>query len=101
MAVGEFSLGVEAVRFLANPPELASAAGVNDGGARPRIYELYLRQFSNLNPTRKPNGTLAENGVGKFRDLSDTALRALRELGITHLWLLGVVRQATATGTRR
>jgi glycosidase len=64
---------------------------------RPRIYQLFLRQFSNVNETRKANGTMAENGVGKFADVSDRALRSLRELGITHLWLLGVPRQATAT----
>ena len=64
---------------------------------RPRIYLLHLRQFTNLCETRRPNGTLAENGVGKFDDLTPLALQALRNLGITHLWLLGVPRQATGT----
>lgn len=64
---------------------------------RPRIYQLFLRQFSNVNETRKPNGTLAENGVGKFNDLNERALRSLRDFGVTHLWLMGVPRQATAT----
>lgn len=73
------------------------AADVNDTLARPVIYQLFLRQFSNTNETRKPNGTLAENGVGKFRDLNAAALAGLRGLGVTHLWLLGVPRQATAT----
>jgi glycosidase len=73
-------------------------AAVNDNAPRPVLYQLFLRQFSNTNETRKANGTLAENGVGKFRDLDARALGSLRELGITHLWLLGVPRQATATG---
>ena len=65
---------------------------------RPRIYQLLPRLFGNTNETRKPNGTLAENGVGKFEDISDIALRALRdELHITHVWLTGVLAQATAT----
>src|SRR5258708_7593739 len=65
---------------------------------RPRIYQLLPRLFGNTNETRKPNGTLAENGVGKFSDISDIALRSLRdELHITHLWLTGVHAQATAT----
>jgi glycosidase len=64
---------------------------------RPRIYQLFLRQFSNVNETRKQNGTLAENGVGKFSHLDERALGALRELGMTHVWLLGVLRQATGT----
>lgn len=65
--------------------------------ARPRVYLLNLRQFSNTNETRRLNGTLAENGVGKFRDIDAVALRSLRDLGVTHLWLLGVLRHATGT----
>ena len=65
---------------------------------RPRIYQLLPRLFGNTNETRKPNGTLKENGCGKFADISDIALRSLRdELHITHLWLTGVHAQATAT----
>lgn len=73
-----------------------SAASMNPSAPRPVIYQLYLRQFSNVNETRKPNGTLAENGAGKFRDLNDSALGALHDLGATHVWLLGIPRQATA-----
>ena len=69
----------------------------DDAPVRPRIYLLHLRQFTNLCETRRPNGTLAENGVGHFKDLTPLALQALRNLGITHLWLLGVPRQATGT----
>lgn len=75
----------------------ASGAPMNAPASRPVIYQLFVRQFSNVNETRKPNGTLAENGVGRFADLNDRALRALRDLGITHVWLLGIPRQATAT----
>lgn len=64
---------------------------------RTRIYQLFVRQFGNTNETRKLNGTLAENGVGKFSDLNAVALRSLRTMGFTHVWLMGVVRQATAT----
>lgn len=74
-----------------------AADPMSDTPARPVVYQLFLRQFSNVNETRKPNGTLAQNGVGKFRDLNRQALHSLRELGITHLWLLGTPRQATAT----
>ncbi len=64
---------------------------------RPVIYQLFVRHFGNTNETRKPNGTLAENGVGKFADINDAALKSLRELGITHVWLTGIVQQATRT----
>ena len=64
---------------------------------RPVIYQLFVRHFGNTNETRKPNGTLAENGVGKFADINAAALDSLRDLGITHVWLTGVLQQATRT----
>lgn len=64
---------------------------------RVRIYQVLPRLFGNTNETRKPNGTLAENGVGKFNDLNDAALDSLQAMGFTHLWLTGVLRQMTAT----
>jgi glycosidase len=64
---------------------------------RVRIYQLFVRLFGNTNETRKINGTLAENGVGKFNDINPVALVSLKEMGFTHLWLTGVLRQATAT----
>jgi glycosidase len=65
--------------------------------ARVRIYQLFVRLFGNTNETRKQNGTLVENGVGKFADINDAALAAIREMGFTHVWLTGVLQQATAT----
>ena len=46
-----------------------------------RIYQLFVRLFGNANETRKQNGTLAENGVGKFNDINDAALVAIRGWG--------------------
>ena len=43
------------------------------------------------------NGTLTENGVGKFSEINDAALESLRAAQFTHLWLTGIFRQATAT----
>lgn len=68
-----------------------------DGDSRVRIYQLFVRLFGNTNETRKQNGTIAENGVGKFADINDAALDAIREMGFTHIWLTGVLQQATAT----
>ena len=62
-----------------------------------RIYQMFPRLFGNTNETRKPNGTLGENGVGKFKDINAAALKSLNELGFTHIWLTGVLQQATAT----
>ena len=61
------------------------------------IYQLVVRTFSNINTTNQWNGNLVTNGVGKFEQIDAVALDALKELGVTHVWLTGVLQQATAT----
>jgi glycosidase len=56
-----------------------------------------VRHFGNTNETRKPHGTIKENGCGKFNDINDAALTSLKNLGITHIWLTGVIEQASGT----
>ena len=56
-----------------------------------------VRYFGNTNPTNHTNGDLRTNGTGKFADITDGALNELKNLGATHLWLTGVLRQATLT----
>ena len=63
----------------------------------PRIYQLFVRTFGNTNLTNQYDGDIATNGCGKFADINDAALDSLAALGVTHLWLTGVVRQATLT----
>ncbi|HEY4281904.1 MAG TPA: alpha-amylase family glycosyl hydrolase [Chthoniobacterales bacterium] len=67
------------------------------GQTKLRIYQLFVRLFGNVNETRKQNGTLQENGVGKFKDINQTALKSLHDTGFTHIWLTGLLQQATAT----
>ncbi len=64
---------------------------------KPRIYQLLPRLFGNENETRKVNGTLIENGSGKFSDLSASVLSGLQADGYSHVWLTGVIQQATST----
>jgi len=64
---------------------------------RPRIYQLFVRLFGNVNETRQKNGTREVNGVGKFNDINDAALAALQRLGFSHVWLTGVLQQATGS----
>jgi glycosidase len=59
------------------------------------VYQVYTRLFGNTNTTDKFDGVLEENGIGRFHDFTPTALRAIRDLGITHLWFTGVVEHAT------
>jgi glycosidase len=67
---------------------------------RPIIYQLVVRHFGNENGRNLPNGTIAENGVGKFSDINDAALREIKKLNVTHIWLTGVLRQSTLTDYR-
>jgi glycosidase len=68
-----------------------------DDVPRPVIYQLMVRTFGNTCETCKPQGTLAENGCGKFADITAVALDSIKQLGFTHLWLTGVFEQASGT----
>src|SRR6476659_3941744 len=61
------------------------------------IYQMLPRLFGNKDTTNKYNGTLAENGVGKFNDVNDKALQALKKLGINYVWYTGVIAHASMT----
>ena len=63
---------------------------------KPIIYQLLPRTFANYNDTRRHNGTLQENGCGTLNAITPKALRAIRDLGATHVWYTGVIRHATA-----
>ncbi len=78
-------------------PLLISHGRHSTGSERIRIYQLFVRLFGNTNETRKQNGTLTENGAGRFADINDAALISIRQMGFTHIWLTGVLQQATAT----
>lgn len=58
---------------------------------KPIIYQLLPRLFSNLNANCVPDGTIEQNGSGKLNDLTPKVLRSIRDLGVTHIWLDGVV----------
>ncbi len=74
-----------------------SANSRADDAPRPVIYQLMVRTFGNTRETWQPNGSLAQNGCGKFADITTAALESLKQLGFTHLWLTGVFEQASAT----
>ncbi len=59
------------------------------------IYQIFLRTFGNTNTTNSFNGTLGQNGTGKFKDINTASLKSLKRLGITHVWYTGVVEHAT------
>ena len=61
------------------------------------IYQVFPRWFGNNRPSPVKNGSLAENGVGKFSAFTPLALSKIKELGITHIWYTGVIEHATKT----
>ncbi len=61
------------------------------------IYQMMTRLFGNQKTVNKPYGTLEENGVGKFNDISDAALKSIKELGASHVWYTGVLEHAVLT----
>lgn len=61
------------------------------------IYQIFTRLFGNRNTTRNENGTIAENGCGKFADFNAKTLKIFRDMGITHVWYTGVIRHASKT----
>jgi len=61
------------------------------------VYQMMTRLFGNQNTTNKPYGTIEENGVGKFADINEVALKAIRDLGVTHVWYTGVIEHTTLT----
>lgn len=70
---------------------------------KPVVYQIFTRLYGNKNTTNKPWGTIEENGVGKFNDIDETALKSIKELGTTHVWYTGVphhavIRDYTAYG---
>ena len=64
------------------------------------IYQLFPRLFGNKQTDFHFNGSKTENGCGTFNNIDETALNALKDLGITHIWLTGILEHASeSTGT--
>ncbi len=61
------------------------------------IYQVFPRWFDNRNEHVVKNGSIAENGVGKFSSFTPKALTEIKSLGITHIWYTGVLEHATKT----
>jgi len=55
------------------------------------------RWFGNTHSVRRKNGTINENGVGKFSAFTPQILAEIRDLGVTHIWYTGVIEHATQT----
>ena len=61
------------------------------------IYQLFVRIFGNKNKEVVFDGDKSQNKCGTFADINNKALDALKTLGITHIWLTGVIRHSSMT----
>ncbi len=64
------------------------------------IYQVFPRYFGNTG-NNIPNGSLKENGCGKFNDFTPVALKSIADFGSTHVWFTGVLEHATQTDYSR
>jgi len=61
------------------------------------VYQVYTRLFGNLSTQNQWNGSLLQNGSGKFQDINPAALQSLKKFGVTHVWYTGIIEHATQT----
>ncbi|MDB5023048.1 MAG: tvaII [Mucilaginibacter sp.] len=61
------------------------------------IYQLLPRLYGNTKQVNKTNGSIEENGAGKFNDINERALQEIKKMGFTHVWFTGVIEHATMT----
>ena len=59
------------------------------------IYQVLPRLFGNRTDKLVFNGTLEENGTGKFSDFTPKALREIANLGCNAIWYTGIIEHAT------
>ena len=62
------------------------------------IYQLFPRLFGNKNTQAIPGGGRAQNGCGKFNDITSRALNEIKQLSVSHVWYTGVIEHAVLEG---
>ena len=72
-----------------------------DRRAKPVIYQIFTRLFTNTREECVPFGSIEQNGAGKMNDINPYVLSKIKELGITHIWYTGIIEHATATDYSR
>lgn len=61
------------------------------------IYQVLPRLFGNRITKNKYNGTIDENGSGKFSHFTNKALGEIKKMGYTHIWYTGILAHASKT----
>ncbi|MFI0430632.1 alpha-amylase family glycosyl hydrolase [Mariniflexile sp. HMF6888] len=70
--------------------DISQEPSISDSQKKQVVYQVFTRLFGNTNTNNKPWGSIEENGVGKFNDFTDKALKEIKDLGVTHIWYTGV-----------
>ena len=83
---------------VAQQPAVEKPAQATEPAAAPAgkvvVYQMFTRLFGNSNATNQPWGTIEQNGVGKFNDINEAALKGIKELGATYVWYTGILHHA-------
>ena len=66
-------------------------------GSKIIIYQIFTRLYGNSCQTRKPFGTIEENGCGKLNGFTLKVLKQIHDMGVSHVWYTGIIRHATMT----
>lgn len=61
------------------------------------IYQVLPRLFGNDRNVNKENGTIGENGVGKFSAFDDKAIKEIKKMGFSYIWYTGILEHASKT----
>ncbi len=61
------------------------------------VYQVFPRLFGNDNTNNEKNGSILQNGSGKFSAFTQTALDEIKKMGFSHIWYTGVIEHATKT----
>ena len=67
---------------------------------KPIIYQVLPRLWGNNSKNPVENGSLEENGTGKFSDIDQASLDYFKWLGCSHIWFTGVLRHSTQSSTQ-
>jgi glycosidase len=90
LLIGGVALALAACNYTYKQPTAKKA----EPQGKPVVYQIFTRLYGNKNTTNKPWGTIEENGVGKFSDIDEKALKSIKEMGVTHVWYTGVPHHA-------
>lgn len=63
------------------------------------IYQVLPRLWGKKRENQVEDGTYLQNGSGKFKDIDQESIDYFKWLGVTHIWLTGVIRHSCADET--